>query len=148
MIRRSIYPGSFDPITNGHLDIIERGAQLFDEIIIGVLNNPDKISMFSVSERKTMVSAVLPNTDNCLIRVEDFSGLLVEYAKKRSRGIVGALGADVNRVLPSVEHGIARALVGHRPVYEDGRAGQGRERREVGPGLGDGRKGYCEDEDE
>lgn len=82
MIRRAIYPGSFDPMTNGHLDIIERASALFDEIIIGVLNNPDKVSMFSIEERKKLITAVLPNPQNCHLVVEDFSGLLVDYARK------------------------------------------------------------------
>ena len=54
-VKRAIYPGSFDPITNGHLDIIERGATLFDELIIGVLNNPDKVSMFDIATRKELI---------------------------------------------------------------------------------------------
>ncbi len=51
-MRRAIYPGSFDPVTNGHLDIIERGSKLFDEIVVAVLNNPDKEAMFSAAERQ------------------------------------------------------------------------------------------------
>ncbi|HRH41001.1 MAG TPA: pantetheine-phosphate adenylyltransferase [Pyrinomonadaceae bacterium] len=83
MIRRAIYPGSFDPMTNGHLDIIERASQLFDEIVIGVLSNPDKVSMFTIEERKKMIAEILPKTENCNLIVEDFSGLLVDYARKR-----------------------------------------------------------------
>ncbi|MBX7175093.1 MAG: pantetheine-phosphate adenylyltransferase [Pyrinomonadaceae bacterium] len=83
MIRRAIYPGSFDPMTNGHLDIITRGSHLFDEIIIAVLNNPAKVSMFTVEERKAMIAEILPETENCKLIVEDFSGLLVDYARER-----------------------------------------------------------------
>lgn len=83
MIRRAIYPGSFDPMTNGHLDIITRGSHLFDEIIIAVLNNPAKVSMFTVEERKAMIAEILPKTENCKLIVEDFSGLLVDYARER-----------------------------------------------------------------
>lgn len=83
MIRRAIYPGSFDPLTNGHLDIIERASHLFDEIVVGVLNNPDKVSMFSVEERKKLITAVLPHSKNCNFIVQDFSGLLVDYAQKQ-----------------------------------------------------------------
>ncbi|MBA2494165.1 MAG: pantetheine-phosphate adenylyltransferase [Acidobacteria bacterium] len=84
-MRRAIYPGSFDPITNGHLDIIERGSKLFDEIIIAILYNPDKNPLFSIEERKALLEQVLPtiNAGNCRFIVEDFEGLLVEYAIKR-----------------------------------------------------------------
>jgi pantetheine-phosphate adenylyltransferase len=81
-MKKAIFPGSFDPMTNGHLDIIQRGATLFDEIIIGVLNNPDKVSMFSVAERKQMIVEVLPKVENCRFVVEDFQGLLVDFANK------------------------------------------------------------------
>ncbi len=81
-LKRAIYPGSFDPITNGHLDIIERGSHLFDELIIGVLNNPDKVSMFDIATRKKLIEDSLPKIETCKIVVEDFSGLLVDYANK------------------------------------------------------------------
>ena len=58
-MRRAIYPGSFDPVTNGHLDIIERGCKLFDEIIIGILVNPDKQPFFTVEERREMLNEVI-----------------------------------------------------------------------------------------
>lgn len=83
MIRRAIYPGSFDPITNGHLDIIERASHLFDEVIIGVLNNPEKKSMFTIEERKSIIEEVLPKTATAMFAVEDFSGLLVDYARSK-----------------------------------------------------------------
>lgn len=83
MTKRAIYPGSFDPLTNGHLDIIERASYLFDEVYIGVLNNPEKKAMFPVDERKALIEQVLPKPENCRLVVEDFSGLLVDYARKR-----------------------------------------------------------------
>lgn len=83
-LKRAIYPGSFDPVTNGHLDILERGAVLFDEIIIGVLNNPDKVSMFTIGERKKLIENSLPKSEVCRFIVEDFSGLLIDFARKQS----------------------------------------------------------------
>ncbi len=84
-MRRAIYPGSFDPVTNGHLDIIERGCKLFDEIIIAILVNPNKTPMFSIEERREMLGEVLLSLDkgSCRLMVEDFQGLLVQYAVER-----------------------------------------------------------------
>src|SRR6266508_4669631 len=76
-MRRAIYPGSFDPVTNGHLDIIQRGCKLFDEIIIAVLVNPDKTPCFSVSERCEILTEVMKDIDrgDCTVIVESFQGL-------------------------------------------------------------------------
>lgn len=84
-MRRAIYPGSFDPVTNGHLDIIERGCKLFDEIIIAILVNPNKTPMFSIEERREMLGEVLMSLEkgSCRLMVEDFEGLLVQYAVER-----------------------------------------------------------------
>ena len=81
-MRRAIYPGSFDPITNGHLDIIERGCRLFDEIVIAILINPDKKPLFSIEERKEILEEVLGDvcSGTCRLRVDSFQGLLVKYA--------------------------------------------------------------------
>ncbi len=78
-MRRAIYPGSFDPVTNGHLDIIARGGKLFDEIIIGILINPDKKPLFTIDERREMLEEVLPEIEceSCALRIESFQGLLV-----------------------------------------------------------------------
>src|SRR5688572_30029496 len=83
-MRRAIFPGSFDPPTNGHLDIIKRSRPLFDEIIIAVLNNPDKHPLFSVEERCEMIRDILPtvNGGRCMISVASFSGLTADFAKK------------------------------------------------------------------
>lgn len=81
MERIAIYPGSFDPVTNGHLDIIERGLQLFDRIIVAILQNPAKESLFTVDERIEMLKMSLKNFDRT--EVDTFDGLLVEYADKR-----------------------------------------------------------------
>lgn len=89
-MRRAIYPGSFDPITNGHLDIIERGCKLFDEIIVAILINPGKQSLFSIEERREILTDVLQtiNHHSCKIEVEDFQGLLVEYAVKKNADVI------------------------------------------------------------
>lgn len=89
-MKRAIFPGSFDPLTMGHLDIIERSVDLFDEIIIAVLNNPDKNPMFSPEERCEMIENVLANFDakGCKLLVESFQGLLVDYAKKREATVI------------------------------------------------------------
>jgi len=83
-MKRAIFPGSFDPITMGHLDIIERSVDLFDEIVIGVLDNPDKQPMFTPAERCEMIEEVITTLDSksCHLRVDSFQGLLVNYAKQ------------------------------------------------------------------
>ncbi len=79
-MKRAVYPGSFDPVTKGHLDIIERAAALVDELIVGVLNNNAKTPLFSVEERVKMLSDVTRHIPN--IRVESFTGLSVEFVRK------------------------------------------------------------------
>ena len=81
-----IYPGSFDPVTFGHLDIIERSAGIVDELIVAVLINSAKKSLFSVSERVKMLSELLEGHDN--IKVESFDGLLVDYARSKEASII------------------------------------------------------------
>jgi pantetheine-phosphate adenylyltransferase len=81
-MRRAIFPGSFDPVTNGHLDIIERGCKLFDEIIISILVNPEKKPFFTIEERLEMLADVVASISKggCNVRVDSFRGLLVNYA--------------------------------------------------------------------
>ncbi len=81
MEKIAIYPGSFDPITNGHIDIAERGLKLFDKIIVAILNNPVKEFLFTVEERVEMLESSFENSPD--IEVETFDGLLVDYAAKR-----------------------------------------------------------------
>ena len=78
----AIYPGSFDPVTNGHLDIIRRAAKLADVLIVAVLNNPAKVSMFTVEERVDMLRETTKDIEN--VRVDSFSGLTVDYARKEN----------------------------------------------------------------
>lgn len=82
----AIYPGSFDPITNGHLDLIERGGQLFDHLIVAVLSNLEKRSLFSIRERVEMLQDVTAGMPN--ISVDTFSGLLVDYAAKKKARVI------------------------------------------------------------
>lgn len=89
---RAVYPGSFDPLTNGHLDIILRAARQFDELIVAVVTNPNKNSMFSIEERVDMICEATKHIEN--VRVDHFSGLLVRYMEKvDSRIIVKGLRA-------------------------------------------------------
>ena len=83
---RAIYPGSFDPVTFGHLDIITRSSKIVDELIIGVLMNKAKTPLFSVEERVKMLKEVTKDLDN--IRIVPFDGLLVEFASRMNAGLV------------------------------------------------------------
>ncbi len=82
----AIYPGSFDPITNGHLDLIARGARLADRLIVAILRNENKQPLFSVDERISMLQEVLGNYGN--VQVESFNGLLVDYAAERGATVI------------------------------------------------------------
>ena len=83
---RAIFPGSFDPITNGHLDVIERGRKLFDELIIAVGRSPIKNSLFTPEERVEMIAEII--TDMPGVSVESFDGLTVEYAKQKKADVI------------------------------------------------------------
>ena len=85
-MKRAIYPGSFDPVTFGHLDIIERSAKIFDEVIIGVLNNSAKNALFTVEERVARIEDLVRQYPN--VTVESFDGLLVDYAKKKEAAVI------------------------------------------------------------
>jgi pantetheine-phosphate adenylyltransferase len=89
-MRRAIYPGSFDPVTNGHLDIIERGCKLFDEIIISILVNPEKQPFFTIEERLEMLADVVADISKggCTVRIDSFRGLLVNYAVAQQANVI------------------------------------------------------------
>lgn len=88
----AVYPGSFDPVTNGHLDIIERCSKKFDKLIVAILNNPSKKTMFSVDERVEMLKKVTEEYDN--VEVDTFTGLLIDYVKvKKADMLVRGLRA-------------------------------------------------------
>jgi len=80
----AIYPGSFDPPTNGHLDLIHRGSRIFDRLIVAILRNPDKTPLFSVGDRKRMLEDLTAEIKN--VSVETFDGLTVEFAEKVNAG--------------------------------------------------------------
>lgn len=82
----AIYPGTFDPITNGHLDIIYRAAALFDAVIVAVTTNPAKVPLFTVSERMEMIRKSTAKIEN--VTVENFSGLLMDYAVEKNADVV------------------------------------------------------------
>ncbi len=82
----AIYPGSFDPVTNGHLDIIDRCSKKFDRVIVAILKNSSKEGMFSIEEREELLKETLKNYDN--IQITTFSGLLVEYVKAKNIDII------------------------------------------------------------
>ena len=83
---KALYTGSFDPLTNGHLNIIERAAKLYDELTIGIIVNYSKKSMFSLEERKEMIEETLSHLDN--VKVEFFSGLLADYVNENKFNVV------------------------------------------------------------
>jgi len=84
-VATAIYPGSFDPLTNGHLSIIQRGLTVFDRLIVAVLNNSRKQSMFTVEERKALIREAMPDPR---VEVDSFQGLLVHYTRKKDVHVI------------------------------------------------------------
>ena len=82
----AVYPGTFDPLTNGHVDIIQRGAVLFDRIVVAILINPTKSPLFSVEERVEMARAVFKSQPG--VEVDTFDGLLIDYAQQRQANVI------------------------------------------------------------
>ena len=82
----AVYPGSFDPVTNGHLDIIKRASGVCDKVVVGVLNNANKSPMFTVGERMDMLRSVTADLKN--VEVDSFSGLLVDFAKSHGAKVI------------------------------------------------------------
>ena len=81
-----VYPGSFDPATNGHMDIIERASKLVDVLVVGVLNNPDKVAYLSLEQRVELLENLTKDLDN--VEIETFTGLLVDFVVKKNADII------------------------------------------------------------
>ena len=105
---KAIYPGSFDPPTNGHLDLIERGSQIFDELIVAILRNPEKDPLFSVTERRQMLESMTAGFDN--VSIDTFHGLTVDYALRvDARAILRGI-----RAISDYEYELQMALMNRK----------------------------------
>jgi len=105
---RAIYPGSFDPLTNGHLDLIERGSKIFEELIVAILRNPEKDPLFTLPERKEMLQEMVKHYPN--VRVDSFDGLLVDYAmKKNAKAVLRGI-----RAISDYEYELQMALMNRK----------------------------------
>ena len=108
MKRVATYPGSFDPMTNGHVDLIRRGCHIFDRVLVAVLNNPEKDPLFDVKERIAMIRAVFRREPKVVVKA--FSGLLVDFVRKeRAHVVVRGL-----RVMSDFEYEFQMALMNRR----------------------------------
>ena len=104
----AIYPGSFDPPTNGHLDLIERGSKIFDELIVAILRNPEKDPLFSIAEKRRMLETLTEDFKN--VRVDTFEGLTVDYAARvRATAVLRGI-----RALSDYEYELQMALMNRK----------------------------------
>ena len=85
-IKTAIYPGTFDPLTNGHLSILNRALKIFDKLVVAILINPEKSPLFTLEERKSMIEEVLKDKPN--VEIDSFEGLLVDYAIKKGTNVI------------------------------------------------------------
>ena len=108
----AIYPGSFDPITNGHVDLIKRGIRLFDEIIVLVAYNPNKSYLFNVQEREQFIREIF--SDNNGVKVDSHSGLLVDYLKSSGASVI----LRGMRAVSDFEYEFQMALMNRRQTRE------------------------------
>ena len=108
MKRIGVYPGSFDPMTNGHVDLIERGCHIFDRVVVAVLRNPEKAPLFDVDERIAMIRAIFRRDPKVVVKA--FSGLLVDFVRQeRAQVVVRGL-----RVVSDFEYEFQMALMNRR----------------------------------
>ena len=112
-MRTAVYPGSFDPITNGHLDIIKRASRVYDKVVVGVLSNKSKTPLFTAEERVDMIKRVTKELDN--VEVDTFEGLLVDFAKSKNATVIKGL-----RTVADFEYEFQMALLNKalNPEYE------------------------------
>ncbi|HWX55130.1 MAG TPA: pantetheine-phosphate adenylyltransferase [Verrucomicrobiae bacterium] len=105
---RAIYPGSFDPLTNGHLDLIERGSKIFEELIVAILRNSEKDPLFTLEERREMLDEMVGKYPN--VRVDTFDGLLVDYAmRKHAKAVLRGI-----RAISDYEYELQMALMNRK----------------------------------
>ena len=97
MQKTAIYPGSFDPVTNGHLDIVERGLKLFDKIIVAILTNPGKKFLFPLKERREMLEESMKDFSN--VEIDTFDGLTVDYANQRNAQGILRSAMDIHQFI-------------------------------------------------
>lgn len=111
-MKTAVYPGSFDPITNGHLDIMMRASKIYDKVIVGVLNNKSKNPLFTVEERVKMIQSEIASFDN--IEVASFDGLLVDFAKEHNASVI----VKGLRTVADFEYEFQMALL-NKALHED-----------------------------
>lgn len=122
-MRKAVCPGSFDPVTNGHLDIIERASRLYDEVTVGVLVNRSKRGLFTLEERISLLSEVTAPLGN--IRIEAFDGLLVDFCRDRGipaivKGLRAVSDFDYELQMAQMNHrlaGVETLFVATNPLY-------------------------------
>jgi pantetheine-phosphate adenylyltransferase len=122
-VRKAVCPGSFDPVTNGHLDIIERASRLYDEVTVGVLVNRSKRGLFTLEERISLLSEVTAPLGN--IRIEAFDGLLVDFCRDRGipaivKGLRAVSDFDYELQMAQMNHrlaGVETLFVATNPLY-------------------------------
>jgi pantetheine-phosphate adenylyltransferase len=106
----AIYPGSFDPLTNGHIDLIERGAKIFERLIVAILRNPEKSPLFSVGERREMLEGMVRSKRWKNVEIDTFGGLLVDYAvKKKAQAVLRGI-----RAISDYEYELQMALMNRK----------------------------------
>lgn len=122
-VRRAVCPGSFDPVTNGHLDIVGRAARLYDEVVVAVLVNKNKSSLFTVAERMDMLAEVTADYPN--VRVDSFYGLLVHYCRSNDipvvvKGLRAVSDFDYELQMAQMNFGLANVetmFIATNPLY-------------------------------